>query len=349
MAWDYNPVSEVQPVSHVPPTTSIASTAPEKRARPRVNRLFADFGVRMAAIAMDTFIVLYLAQLVLNGVLVEIGMQAVDHRPITLVVMFVYFVAFWISPMRATPGQFLLGMRVVSLQCNRLTPRDAALRGAALAALFAGITMSIATYSYLTVIALPACLLILLAAVTPNRQAGHDLLSGSLVVNRIALNSPEHNALLHQHLADRDPQTLSRRRPSIFSMFVNLAVMAAPIFLLITTAGVMKAKDLSYRTHYAMQEVHDLQMAVEDFHAKHRRLPQPGDALAVATTARYPAGGYYQLEQDAAIRIQFEIKPELKHGSILITPAVSGRRIDWHCRAQGDIKLRDLPRECRQT
>ena len=294
--------------------------------------------------AIDTFIVLYLSQVLLSAVLLEVGWKPVDHRPMTLLVIFAYFVAFWVSPLRSTPGQFLLGMRVVSIECATLSLRQAALRSGALIVLFASALTALSTDSYLMLVALPACLALFLAAATPNRQAGHDLIAGSMVVNRVALNSPEDNRLLHEHLAASSP-----RRPSIVSIFGNLLVLGVPMVLMAISAGIMKNKDLSYRTHYAVDEVRGLQVAVEDFHAEHRRLPQPGDDVAVQSSARYPAGGYYQLDYDGVIRIQFEIKPELKNGAILMTPTSSKRGINWQCRTEGNIDNRYLPRACRSV
>ncbi len=67
---------------------------------------------------------------------------------------------------------------------------------------------------YLAVVALAGFALLFLAAITPNRQAAHDLLAHSLVVNRKALKSPEHRELLRAHVADNSPSSRAKRRPS---------------------------------------------------------------------------------------------------------------------------------------
>jgi hypothetical protein len=61
----------------------------------------------------------------------------------------------------------------------------------------------------------------------------------------------------------------------------------------------------------------------------------------------YPAGGYYRLEEDGVIRIQFEIRPELKDGSILIEPVVDDGEVTWQCRTVGDVEKRYVPGSCR--
>ena len=41
---------------------------------------------------------------------------------------------------------------------------------------------------------------------------------------------------------------------------------------------------------------------------------------APAAKQDYPDGGYYELEEDGVIRIRFTVKPELKKGSIILSP-----------------------------
>ena len=306
---------------------------------PQIRRVFTKFGVRMAAFAVDFFIILYLTEALLNHVLVPAGLWTGDHRPVMLPVMFLYFVTFWIGPLRSTPGQYLLGMRIVNEDCGRLVLRQVALRSAVLVVLFAAACLPFAVFnSYVAVVGLLAYALLFLAATTRNRQGGHDLLAQSLVVNRIALRSPEHNQLLREHLAETDPATMAQRKPSLISMIGNFLVVTPLVLLLVFTTNIMKHRDLSYRISYAMAQVSDLKIAVENYFARREYFPQPGDDLGVQTTARYPAGGYYQLEENGVIRIRFEIKPELRNGSIVMRPIPDGWRIQWQCSVEGDLE-----------
>ena len=88
---------------------------------PDAKTLFAEFGVRMGAVALDLFIPVFVAN--------TIGLTIIDRQATTLAVMLLYFSLFWSSPMRATPVQYLFGMRVVDEMGETLSLRRAILRG----------------------------------------------------------------------------------------------------------------------------------------------------------------------------------------------------------------------------
>jgi len=157
----------------------------ENKTTPRdidAKTLFAYFGVRMAGVALDSFIAMYIA-LGLNVYVFEpIGLAVADNRPIILVVLLLYFSVSWSSPLRATPAQLLLGMRVVDEKGEKLSLGRAILRSILLIGLIvAAMTLfKIESNIYLVAIALVGYALLFLAALTPNRQAGHDFLAHSI-------------------------------------------------------------------------------------------------------------------------------------------------------------------------
>ncbi len=157
----------------------------ENKTTPRdidAKTLFAYFGVRMAGVALDSFIAMYIA-LGLNVYVFEpIGLAVADNRPIILVVLLLYFSVSWSSPLRATPAQLLLGMRVVDEKGEKLSLGRAILRSILLIGLIvAAMTLfKIEPNIYLLAIALVGYALLFLAALTPNRQAGHDFLAHSI-------------------------------------------------------------------------------------------------------------------------------------------------------------------------
>jgi uncharacterized RDD family membrane protein YckC len=318
-------------------------------SRPAARSLFAEFGVRVGAIAIDLFIVMYLAQAVQDQLFPALGLGVADHRPIVLVVMFLYFTACWVSPLRATPVQFLLGMRVVDEAGETLSLARVVLRSAGLVVLFAVVFLlfRIPVNPYLAVIALAGYALLFLAAVTPNRQAAHDFLAHSLVVNRSALKSPERRDLLREHVADKNPASRAKRRPSAICMMVDALVLGVPVYVLFNVALIQYDRDLVYRTGYAMEKPKGLKTAIEIYHQEFSRWPDHNSDLGIETRADYPDGGYYELEDGGGIRIRFTVIPDLMKGSIVLSPMVQDEGYTWVCRSEGGIARNHLPAPCR--
>ena len=312
--------------------------------------LFAEFRVRMAGVYLDLIIVTIIAGTVAVNVIEAIGLTVTDRRPIILAVFLLYFSVFWSSPMRATPAQLLFGMRVVDEMGERLSLGRAVVRGALLIGLFAAAMtiFGIPSTPYLGVVALVGYPLLFLAALTPNRQAGHDLLVHSLVVNKTALKSRERLAQLREHVSDSDPVSRKQRRPSVKSIVENMIVLVIPVIVLLVFAQVDHGRKLSYRIGYAVGEVAMLKFAVEEYYAYYTRWPTKESELGIATRVNYPDGGYYELEDDGVIRIRFTVKPALKKGSIIVSPTVEEDRITWECHADGDFAKKYLIAECRE-
>lgn len=311
--------------------------------------MFAEFGVRMAAVGFDFFIVLFLTEYVHTYILDPIGLGSVDNRFLVHAVLFLYFTAFWASPLRATPVQLLFAMRVVDEFGDKLSLAYAALRSAALTALIVAIyfLFNIPVNPLLAIFAVAALVVVFLAAITPNRQAGHDLLARSVVVNKMAINSPARLNQLLEHTSDRDAATLKQRRPTIVRMIMDLIVFAGPIVVLTIAAGAMNDRDMYYRTSYALNGVTYLKNAIEEFYLYAERWPTNEQELGAATRGDYPDGGYYELEDKGVIRIHFTIMPQLTKGTIVLKPVVDNNGFTWTCHAEGDIAQSHLPSACR--
>ena len=314
------------------------------------NPLFADFGVRMAGVGLDLFIVMFITEVVPVNVIEAIGLTVSDRRPINLAVFLLYCSVFWSSPLRATPAQLLFGMRVVDEMGERLSLGRAVVRGVLLIGLFAAAMtiLGIPSTPYLGVVALVGYSLLFLAALTPNRQAGHDLLVHSLVVNKTALKSRERLAQLREHVSDSDPVSRKQRRPSVKSIVENMIVLVIPVIVLLVFAQVGHDRNLRSRIGYAVGEVAMLKIAVEEYYAYYTRWPTKEGELGVATRVNYPDGGYYELEDDGVIRIRFTVKSALKKGSIVVSPTVEEDRITWECHADGDFAKKHLIAGCRE-
>lgn len=318
--------------------------------RRNANALFAEFGLRLAAIVFDIFIVMFLSQLANNYLLSAVGLRF-DEMQVVPAVLLLYFTFSWTSPMHATPVQFLFNIRVVDKVGGKLTIARSAIRGIILTGLVFAAYPLLAlhpNFPPVIVLAVMAYTFVFLAAVTPNRQAVHDFLAQSIVVNRAALKTPELRKQLVEHVADNDPVTRKRRRPSILSILYNLFVLGMPVFVLI--AGTTAANDMNIRSRiaYALSETSPLKLAVETYYEDYQKMPMPAkELLGFNTKVNYPDGGYYQLEENGVIRIRFEVKRELKNISILLSPILKEDKITWQCRTEGDINSGRLPATCR--
>jgi len=310
--------------------------------------LFAEFAIRIFALFIDFIVVLFVATAVDDHVLVPLGLAPDHNGVVMLAVVFLYFIASWISPLRATPGQLLGDVRVVSLSLETLTLPRAVLRSLVLAGLIAGAFLIFERPRPLLLSAtLLTYALVFLAAVTPNRQAAHDWLAKSIVVNRKTLKSTELREKLIAHLSDNDPATFKERRPTILSMIVDAIGLAVPIFILINVSHMQFQRELIYRTSYAYSETHDIRTAIALHYLEFTAWPGADGELDVPTRADYPDGGYYELEEGGVVRIHFTVIPDLTKGTIVLTPAASDGDITWECRAEGDIARNHLPAMCR--
>lgn len=108
----------------------------EGAPRIKSGRFFAEFSVRMFVFWLDLIAVLITSQIIRDYVLAPAGLSFNGIGAIVPFVGFFYFVASWSSPMRATPVQWLFGMRIVDSSGDTLSPLHASLRAAALFGLF---------------------------------------------------------------------------------------------------------------------------------------------------------------------------------------------------------------------
>jgi uncharacterized RDD family membrane protein YckC len=310
---------------------------------------FANFAIRVGALFLDFVVVIFLATALKDHVLVPAGFPIGDNRPVGLIVFLVYFSVAWSSPLRATAGQLLTDIRVVSISTDSLSPGRAILRSAALTGLIAGafLILEKPPNSLLLSIAMIAYALIFLAAVTPNRQAAHDWLARSIVVSRRTLKRPEQRERLLAHLADDDPATLKDRRPGVWRMIGDAVGLVLPVFVMINVAQMQFDRELIYRTTYAYWKISDLKHAIASYHVEHDEWPSSDIELDTPSRASYPDGGFYERESNGVIRIHFTVIPDLMKGTIVVTPSVTDGNYTWTCHSEGEIARNHLPGMCR--
>ncbi len=115
--------------------SEVAPVQSARSARAEAKDLFAEFGIRMAAIAVDLGLAAYIATFLLDRIFTLLHGTVFDHWLVFGVILALYFASLWSSPMRATPAQFLFGMRVLDEKGETLSFQKALIRGAVLGGL----------------------------------------------------------------------------------------------------------------------------------------------------------------------------------------------------------------------
>jgi hypothetical protein len=175
-----------------------------------------------------------------------------------------------------------------------------------------------------------------LAALTPYRQAVHDFVARSLVVNRKVFGT----AVGAQCLRDAVIRGRIRRRPSWRLRPVEVLLQLAPLFMLAYIyIDIYRQRATRARVEYAYNETGDLRSDIKDFWLKHGEWPVDAAALGADERREYPDGGDYQLESAGRVRISFTVKPELTGGTVVLTPAFAlAEPRYWKCHVDGFIK-----------
>ena len=314
-----------------------------------VRKYFAEFGIRLAGIVLDLFVMLVFVAEVLLPALPSFSGTPLDTLPAVLAVLSLYFAAFWASPLKSTPVQFLFGMRVVDLNGERLTPGFAFLRAVMLMAMVGAALMFFRTpgdpWQLAGIVGLAA---LVPAIVSTNRQGVHDLLARSIVVNRTTLSSEKRRAALLAHLASPETATRPKRRPSIPRIVFDVLVLVVPVYMVWTVSLVAVDRDIRSRASYAVGEVSALKNAVAAHHEAYEEWPTADTDLGVPAYERYPDGGFFELQEDGVIRIRFEVMRQLKSGSLVLRPQADAEAVVWNCSVDGYIAPKHLPRVCRE-
>ena len=318
--------------------------------REEASRVFAEFAVRAIAVIVDCVIVIVLTNLIKNELLAPLGILALQHWVWFAVIAIPYCTGLWLSPLNATLGQLFFGIRVFDEKGGPLSVRSASLRSVTLLTTIV-FFVSILTYgieSKIAYLSLAPLSLVLLALITPHRQAAHDLVAKSVALNRRALKTAAQRDQISAYLLEENALVRKLRRPSMYRMMADIIVVVIPVFAL--TIGIQTSKDrnLKGRVSYAYFQSGLLQQTVKAFYDDYGRLPVSADELTGSGRIDYPAGGFAQLEENGVIRIQFSVIPQLKNGGLLLAPMQKDGVIEWKCRRHGDIEIRLLPANCRQ-
>ena len=323
-----------------------------KAIRAYAKGLFAEIAVRIVAFGVDLILVLFLMVFLNDHVLSTFYINDQFQTVAWVAALVGYFTVSWISPLRATPTQWLFQMRVLHQSGAPLSLREALIRSVALVglwgfALFVLNRFFIEPAVWLKIIGV--ALLLYVPSVTARRQGLHDFLAQSVVVNKRSLRSDAAEQEMYEFLKNPDPALRRSSRPAIHKMIIDAIVLAIPIYLVTMGIEMAHFKNMYARTAYALGEARQMQTAVSAAYEVKGEWPSTEEELGRPLRHNYPAGGYYQLEEDGVIRIQFEVLPELKNGSLLLEPRIEDGEVIYQCRAIGDMEWRFVPRFCRDN
>lgn len=270
-----------------------------------------------------------------------------NNRLSFVLAVVVYFALFWSSPFSASPGQLLLGIRVVDAAGTRLPPSRAVLRAGAMVCLivFALVALWSPYNSWLIPVSLVALCLALLAGMTRRQQGLHDLVASSFVVKRSTLIDEESRHRLRAALSDEGPTRL--RRPSTMRVAIDALVLGSVALAAHNLSTMMRDRDIIYRTNYAVNQTSPLRNAVSAFAKFERRWPNGQEELGLGRRERYPAGGYFELNDNGEIHIRFEVVAELAQRTIVLRPRLEAGEVEWYCDADPSIRFQHLPPVCR--
>ena len=321
-----------------------------KAVRNYARGLFAEIAVRIVAYGVDLILVLFLMLFLDDHVFRAFHFSDQVQTAAWVAVLVGYFTLSWISPLRATPTQWLFQMRVLDVSGSPLSVRDALIRSVALVALWGFALFVLDTFFiepgvWLKVVAV--ALLLYVPSVTARRQGLHDYLARSVVINKRALRSDSDEQRMCEYLADSDPAVRRSSRPAIHKMLIDAVVLAIPIYLVTMGIEISHHKNMYARTAYALGETRQMQTMASAWYEAAGEWPVTEEELGLPLRQNYPDGGYFILEGDGVIRIQFEVLPELKNGALLLEPRIEEGKVIYSCRAVGDIVWRYVPGSCR--
>ena len=130
-----------------------------------------------------------------------------------------------------------------------------------------------------------------------------------MVVNNRALRSADDERRMREFLADQTVAVSSSARPSIFKMAMDAGALAIPLFVMATSFQVTHQKNVQGRVAYAVRETQEAKQRAQAWFEATGSWPGTEAELGQPLRHNYPAGGYFQLEENGIIRIQFEILP----------------------------------------
>ncbi|MBF0610546.1 MAG: hypothetical protein G8345_02590 [Magnetococcales bacterium] len=255
-------------------------------------------------------------------------------RLLVYLLIFLYMVFFWRGRRGATLGMMLIQIKVVTQAGDGLSWPTTLLRAGGLLTIMITLLTAPAnalscwrTYRYgqadmswpwLDISMLLALhMALLIPAFSQNTLCLHDLLSRSWVV--------------HTHSVIKD-----RRDCDFFLCWANIEkLVGIMIFYGMFSALAIQLYqiDLNGRLSYALHSSQEkFQKSIEEYYASNGHFPKDANALGLADSYPFPAGGGFRLGENGIIHIWFSVLPEFKGQTLqwIPQPQWNGKLV-WKC------------------
>ena len=332
-----------------PEEDSQSTTPASVAAEPEVDgdAVIATFRTRAVCKLADMLVAFLAAAFLLESLAAVTPLGAYDMRAAAAALTVVYFAACWSSRLGATPIQYLFNLMLVDHAGRVLRPGRALGRAVASVAMTLGVFLIFglerdAVWQIPGVLAFAG---LFTAALTPRRQAVHDLALGTYVVNRRAARSAAGRARF-ERIAAGEAVRAGRFRQRIGDFIADTFVICVPMFFMWVAIDASVTRNHYASIAYALNETTALKTAIAEHYAQFQTLPTAHEQLGVPVRTRFPDGGWYDLDRRGRIEIRFEKKRHLRDGALILEPVVGADGLTWVCRGEG-IVPRYLPSSCR--
>ena len=283
--------------------------------------MYAGFWKRLAATLLDLMILL--VPMLVLGIIVALVTGPKSKATLaadlsTLAVLWLYFAGMESSRKQATLGKIAFGIRVVDLDGERISFLRASARLAA--KLLSALSLFVG---------------FLMAGVTRRKQALHDIVAGSLVVE-----SDARRAELER--------TLPTRVPTAAGIFaIVLAVVCIPLAAAGAAIAIPAYQDYAVRVKVndAVSSVRGATASVAAYMARHKRPPRSlEDARAVPHSPHLREA---VITGEGAIVLTLAVDKLDGKRIVFVPTGHAPDRITWTCTSE-EIAARYLPRQCRR-
>lgn len=269
--------------------------------------IFAGFWRRGAAIIVDSLI-LAIPSYALNAM----GMHAAVVFLLNVAIGVAYYAGLHSSNLQATIGKRAFGIKVTDLEGKRI-----------------GIGRAIGRYFAAWLSALLLGIGFIMAAFTPRRQALHDKICQTLVVDR--LSEPDQVTDANGVMEVTWPVWVVVTIFSIIPVVGVVAAIAIPVYQDRLTRG--RIVELMAHTDTIKKEIVEATVTRQPL----RTGPRPGTSPLVESI---------NVEANGQITITFAKVP-LNGGKVFLAPSGKGAAVEWRCWAEG-VPQRFMPAVCRE-
>lgn len=302
----------------------------------------AGFIRRWAALFIDGLVLMVPVTLIVFGVILGARMAGMDAGTqgsaeaasplLTVVIYAVYFLASALyfagmesSKHQATLGKIALGIKVSDNEGRRLSFSHALGRWFS------------TSLSYLTLY-----IGFLMAAFTERKRALHDMVSGTLVVDRWAYTD--------------SPQLQKRSASGCLLAFVVGVLLVIPMVAILAAISISQYQDYVVRAQVSEGPslAEGVKTAIGEYYNAKGTYPATNEAAGLPTPAQI-SGAYVSAVDigngNGEIRISYSARPPQKanasiDGAMLeMTPLVQNGSMSWTCHSSS-IKQKDCPRVC---